>query len=578
MKSKKFRPAWREDVPAPGSYRSIFKYALDQFKHPSSAWVEMFKTEFGMTDDDFKQRRPGGDEPVKISHQISLNEEQINDFREMVGPANVAMDDYSRVKFSHGKSLDEDLDLRKNIVRHAPDLVVHPRDKEDVKKIVSYCHRRRIPIITYGGGSGVVLGIRADRGGVAVVLRTHMNQLLSVNELNKTCRVQPGMMGPDYESALNHAPEKFGSSARYTGGHFPQSFEISSVGGWIAALGSGQASTYYGDAYDLVHSQEFVTPAGVIKTGEIPGTATGPKVNDLLKGSEGSFGILVEAGMKIFRHLPENRRRFSFMFPSWEAAVNASREIVQGEFGLPAVYRISDPEETEIGLKLKGFNDGLLDKFLRRRGFHPMRRSLCIGTVEGEKSYAVNVKKRLTKLARGHGAMSLTGYATKQWEHGRYSDVHMREDLLDYGIILDTLETGVTWDNLQNLYQGVRSFVKRRPGTCCLTHASHFYPQGTNLYFIFMLRPRDDDEFFQFRSDIVTQIVEHGGSISHHHGIGRMFAPWMEKHLGPEQMAVLRALKRHFDPHNIMNPGGVLGLEPLESAGPGEEQSSEASD
>ncbi len=559
--SKKFQPDWREDVPAEGSYRSIFKYDPTKFKHPNAAWYEMFKKEFGMSDEDFKQRQPGGDEQVKIDHKITLTDDQITAFHNMVGGENVATDDYSRVKFSHGKSLDEDLSLRKNIVRQAPDLVLHPRDKEDVKKIVEYCNANRIPIITYGGGSGVVLGMRADKGGVAVVLRTHMNKVLKINELNKTCRVQPGMMGPDYEAALNHAPERFGSKIAYTGGHFPQSFELASVGGWITALGSGQASTYYGDAYHIIHSQEYVTPAGVIKTSDIPGTATGPKVNDILKGNEGAFGILVEATMKIFKHLPENRQRFSFMFSSWEDAVNASREIVQGEFGMPAVYRISDPEETEIGLQLKGFNDGLLNKFLKRRGFEPMRRSLCIGTVEGEKSYTVNVKKQLTRIARAHGAMSLTGYATKQWEHGRYSDVHMREDLLDYGIILDTLETGVTWDNLHNLHQSVRAFVKQRPGTCCLTHASHFYPQGTNLYFIFMIKPRDDEEFFQFRSDIVSKIVEQGGSVSHHHGIGRMFAPWMEKHLGPEQMAVLRALKRHFDPQNIMNPGGTLGLD-----------------
>ena len=563
--SADFQPEWREDVPAEGTYRSIFKYDPHQFKHPSRAWFEMFKQEFGMTDDDFKKRRPGGDEQVIIDHKITLTEKQINDFRSMVGRENVATDDYSRVRFGHGKSLDENLDLRNNIVRKVPDIVVHPRHKEDVKKIVAYCHDRGIAITTYGGGSGVVLGMRADRGGVAVVLRTHMNKILQINELNKTCRVQPGMMGPDYEATLNQAPEKFGTRRRYTGGHFPQSFELASVGGWVTALGSGQASSYYGDAYHIVHSQEYVTPAGVITTSDIPGTATGPRVNDILKGSEGAYGILVESSMKIFNYIPENRQRFSFMFPSWEEAVNAGRDIFHGEFGTPAVFRLSDPEETEIGLKLKGFNDGLLDRFLRLRGFAPMRRSLCIGTVEGEINYARNVRKQVARIARAHGAMSLTGYATRQWEHGRYSDVHMREDLLDYGIIIDTLETGVTWDNLHNLHQGVRTFVKARPGTCCLTHASHFYPQGTNLYFIFMIKPENEQEFFRFRSDIVSRIVEYGGSISHHHGIGRMFAPWMEKHLGREQLDVLRALKRHFDPNNIMNPGGTLALDATEA-------------
>jgi len=565
-KNGKFEPDWREDVPAEGSYRSIFKYDPKKFKHPNSAWYEMFKQEFGLTDDDFQKRQPGGDEQVILDHKPALSNDKVNTFINIVGKDNVSADDYSRVKYSHGKSIDENLDLRKGIVSKAPDLVIHPRNKKEVGDIVKYCNSQKIPIITYGAGSGVVFGTRASKGGIALVMKTHMNKVLAINELNQTAVVQPGIMGPDYEAALNNAPRLFSAKRSYTCGHFPQSFELSSVGGWILALGSGQASTYYGDAYDIVLSQEYVTPAGIIKTHDIPGTATGPKVNDIMKGSEGSYGVLVEATMKIFRYMPGNRQRFAFMFPSWEAAVNASREIVQGEFGLPAVLRISDPEETEIGLKLKGFNDGILDKFLRLRGFKPMERCLCIGTVEGEKGYAKHVRKMASKIARAHGAMSLTGYATKQWEHGRYSDVHMREDLLDYGIIIDTLESGVSWNNLHRLHEGVRSFVKRRPGTICMTHASHFYPQGTNLYFIFLMRPQDSDEFFQFRKQVVDRIIENGGSISHHHGIGRMFAPWMEPYLGKEQMGVLRALKKHFDPQNIMNPGGNMGLDSTDEA------------
>jgi alkyldihydroxyacetonephosphate synthase len=137
----------------------------------------------------------------------------------------------------------------------------------------------------------------------------------------------------------------------------------------------------------------------------------------------------------------------------------------------------------------------------------------------------------------------------------------MREDLGDYGIMIDTLETAVTWDNLHRLHEGVRAYVKSRPDTMCMTHASHFYPQGTNLYFIFIARMNDPDEYRKFQSGIIDHIQKYGGSLSHHHGVGRMIGPWMEKHLGKEQMAVLRALKRHFDPRNIMNPGGQLGLD-----------------
>ena len=560
--SDSFRPEWREDVPAEGSYRSILKLDPSKFKHPSAAWYEMFKREFGMTNDDFRTRQPGGDEQVAVGQQTGLSAEQVNAFVNIIGKDNVSSDDFSRVKYGHGKSLDENMALRKGIAAAVSDLVVHPRNKDDVVKIVEYCNSQRIPITTYGAGSGVVFGTRASKGGVALVMKTHMNKVLAVNELNQTAVVQPGIMGPDYEAALNNAPQLFGTSRSYTCGHFPQSFELASVGGWILASGSGQASTYYGDACDLVISAEYVTPAGIIKTRDIPGTATGPRVNDIMKGSEGAYGVLVEATMKIFRHMPDNRQRFSFIFKNWDEAIEASREVMQAEFGLPAVFRLSDPEETEIGFKLKGISDTVVDKVMRRRGFKPMERCLLIATAEGEKGQAEHIRKMASRIARKHRAMSLTGYAVEQWERGRYSDVHMRDDLLDYGIVIDTLESGVTWDNLHRLYQGVRSSAKQRPKTLCMTHCSHFYPQGTNLYSIFLLRPGSDEEFYRFRNGVVDKIVEYGGSISHHHGIGRMFAPWMEAYLGREQMGVLRAIKKELDPNNIMNPGGTLGLDP----------------
>jgi alkyldihydroxyacetonephosphate synthase len=430
-----------------------------------------------------------------------------------------------------------------------------------VQKIVEYCDKECIPITVFSGGSSCNFGCRPFKGGVTLALSTHMNKLLTINEQNQLAVVQPGMFGPAYEDALNKAPERFGSKLRYTCGHFPQSFEYSTVGGWIITLGSGQASTYYGDAYDIVFSQEFVTPAGTFKTLDYPATATGPKVNDIMKGSEGTFGILVEVTMKIFRYMPENRQRVSFMYKSWEDAVNASREIMQSEFGKPAIYRISDPEETDRGLKLYGMPD-FVDKFLIFKGFKPMQRCLSLSNVEGDKDYTHLVARKIKQIARKHGAISLTGYAARKWEKTRYTEPYMREDLFDYGIMIDTLEASVTWDNLHNLHEGVRAFVKSRPGTICMTHASHFYPQGTNLYFIFMAR-MEVEEYVAFQKSVIENIVKFGGTLSHHHGVGRLLAPWMEAHLGKEQMAVLRALKQHFDPHNIMNPGGQLGLDEI---------------
>ncbi len=560
-KRKNFRPDWTESAPQEGSVRSIVKYGDPRaFKHPSDGWVAMMKREFSMSDDDFRNKTAEGNEMLVLKKPVTLKEKHIAAIRAIVGESNVASDDYSRVKYASGKTTEELMELRKGIIREVADIVVHPRDKGDVAAIVAYCNANSIPLTVFAAGSSVNFGVRPVHGGVSLVLSTHMNRLLELNETNQTARVQPGMFGPAYEELLNHAPESLGARRRYTCGHFPQSFEYSSVGGWVVTLGSGQASTCYGDACDLVISQEYVTPAGSFKTLDYPATATGPKVNDIMKGSEGTFGILVEVTMKVFRFMPENRRYFSFMFPTWGAAVDASREIMQGEFGLPAVYRISDPEETDRGLKLYGI-PSFVDRYLVRKGYKPMERCLCLGTAEGDAGYTKLVAAKIRKICRDHGAICLTGYASKKWEKTRFTEPYMREDLQDFGIQIDTLEASVTWDNLHHLHQGVRAYIKSRPGTMCMTHASHFYPQGTNLYFIFLMKTSEVDEFRTFQRGVIESIVKHGGSLSHHHGVGRMMGPLMDEHLGREQMEVLRALKRHFDPNNIMNPGGQLGLD-----------------
>ncbi len=553
-------PAWRETLARKGTYRDVFSFDPARIKHPSTGWVEMFKDEFGMTDADFVQPVSQGDDPVDLAGLPALDGVHRDALAAIVGVENVSDRDYDRVRYGHGKSLDENLALRAGRVTAVPELVVHPRDKQDVAAIVAYCVEHDIPVLPYGAGSGVVLANRAQRGGVVLVMRTHMNKLLRINERNMTATVQPGLMGAAFEELLNDAPRRFGSNRAFTCGHFPQSYEMASVGGWIAALGSGQASTYYGDAYDLVISQEYVTPVGEIRTKEFPASATGPKVNDILKGSEGTFGVLVEATVKIFRYQPENTARFAFMLPTWEAAVEFSREVVQGEFGMPAVFRISDPEETERGLALKGFDTGPANALLTRRGFKPWQRCLCIGTAEGERGFTKHVAAQAKRLAKQHGGMSLTSFATKQWEHGRYSDAYIREDILDFGMIIDTLETSVTWENIYDVHAGVRTLVKSRPGTVCMTHASHFYPQGTNLYFILVLRPTHEQEFFTFREAIIDKILECGGSTSHHHGTGALFGSRLAGFLGGVEMDVLRALKQHFDPTGIMNPGNTLGL------------------
>lgn len=557
-----FEPAWRETPPADKSYRSIFKWGSpSEYKHPNHKLFEEIKTSFGLNNTDFITPSYEGDEPVLLKQPPKMTKKQISDLVKISGSDNVSTDSYQRVKYSSGKTVEEAINLRRGKIDRVSDVVIHPRNKKEIGEIISYCGKNRIPVYVYGGGSSVNLGLRPSKGGVTLVMNTHMNRIIDLNETNQTVTVQAGIMGPALEKALNNAMIEFKTEHNYTCGHFPQSFEYSSAGGWVVTLGSGQASSYYGDAYDLVLSQEYITPTGSFRTLDYPGTATGPKVNDIMKGNEGTFGVLVEVTFKIFRYMPENRQRFGFIFPTFKDAVDASREISQCESGMPAVFRISDEEETHIGLKLYGIDGTILDKAMQLRGFKPMQRCLFLGTSEGEKNFAKNVKKQVKKICRKHGGMYITGLPAKMWEPGRYKDPYLREDLHDYGILIDTLETGVTWDKLHHVHKEVRKVVKARPNTICMTHSSHFYMQGTNLYFIFIMKDHGAEDYVQFQESIIEAISASGGSLSHHHGVGKMISPWIEKHLGREQMAVLRALKKHFDPGNIMNPGGQLGMD-----------------
>jgi len=559
-KNQGFTPEWLEREVDQKSFRSIFKWgAKNYFKKPNYGFFNVIKKELGLFDADFQTPVNIGEQTVEDTQKTTILLEDILKFEKVVGKENLFIDTYSRLKYSTGKSMEEIINLRQESIENICDIVLHPRNKGDIKNIVALCHVKKIPLHIYGGGSSVTLGLACPKGGVTLVMNTHMNKMIEFNEINQTITVESGMMGPFYENLLNNAPEKLNAKKRYTGGHYPQSFEYSSVGGWVVTLGSGQASSFYGDAYDLVISQEYITPTGLIKTHNFPATATGPKINDIMKGSEGCFGVLVAVTMKIFQYQPETARQFTFMFPDFEKAINAAQQISQTEFGMPSVFRLSDPEETDVAMKMYGLEGSILDKFMVLKGLKPESRCILMGQTDGENGFSKNLFRQIKKVCKSNHGFYLTGYPMKKWQKGRFSDPYMRDTLNDFGVLIDTLEASVTWNHLHELYHAVRNYIKKHPHTICMTHASHFYAQGTNLYFIFISRMQDVDEFRLFQRGIIEKIYGNFGSLSHHHGVGRMMAPWMKKHLGEKEMDILGAIKKHFDPHNIMNPGG-LGL------------------
>lgn len=563
---KGFEPKWVL-TPAPAdSYRSIFRWGDPNFfKYPKESLYNYVKNICGLKNEDFEDYCDDiGMEKVELDpekYAPKIDEKHVKAIAEIVGEKNVSQSDYDRLAVAYGQTGYDLLRLRHRRYDALPDLVVFPETTEQIEKIVDYVVKNKIPLYVYGGGSSVTRGVEPVMGGITLDMRRNFNKVIKFNEVDQTITVQAGMSGPQLEEALQNAPALFGAKRQYTCGHFPQSFEYSSVGGWVVTRGAGQNSTYYGTIADIVVSQRYATPIGKIQTSHYPREATGPSINQIMMGGEGTFGVLCEVTLKVFRWMPENRKRFSYMFKNWEVAQAAAREMMQCECGFSSVFRLSDPEETSLMLHLYNVDETPLEPILKKLGFIEDERCLFLGFTDGEKGFSRNVARNIAKIALKHGAMPMTGFVCKGWEKGRFNDPYLRDTLMDFGYMIDTLECTVNWSNMTQVWRDVKKVCHELPNTIVTTHMSHCYPQGANLYFIFMTAIKDEDEFKRYHTTILDAIQRSGAALSHHHGIGKMFAPWLEGYLGKNEYGIIKVLKDYFDPDYLMNPGGTIGLD-----------------
>ncbi len=542
----------------PKTYRDIFKWGDKRETKIDQGMLDLIKEKFGYTPEDIQQKHLYGETEVQLEKPSSLNQNIIESFREIVGEDNVKVDDYSRASHAFGKYYADLLLLRMGIIKNPPDAVIFPRNSNEIVRIIDICNGNGIAITPFGGNSSVTRGVETPKGGVSLDLTKHLNKVLDVNTINSTATIQAGMFGPALESHLN--------SLGYTCGHFPQSFEYSTVGGWVAAKGAGQASTGYGKIEHMILAVKVITPRGIIHTRCFPASAQGWDLHQLFAGSEGTLGVIVEVTMKIRKFQPKNTKHVSFVFKDFQSAVEAMRNSMQSGIGFPHLFRISDPEETEIAFKTKGFDGTIADRFLNLLGYRSGKRCLMFVAAEGNKSYTRGVIKSIKKISKKYGAFSTGSKPTLKWLEQRYSSAYLRDPLMDLGIMTDTLETSVMWDNLMPLWSEVRKYLKGRDKTVVMVHISHVYENGANLYFTFlspMMKGEELDEYRQYHKGLIDTINSNGGSLSHHHGVGRALAPWMKSHLGDENIAFMQAIKNHLDPKGIMNPSGTLGLNPL---------------
>jgi len=466
--------------------------------------------------------------------------------RAIVGPGHVRDDRLTRVSHAAGRSYLDLLALRAGDASSAPDAVVYPGDADQVAALLAACAQAGIDVVPFGGGTSVVGGVtpapQRDRALITLDL-ARLDQLLSVDPTALTATVQAGMTGPALEAALG--------GHGLTLGHHPQSFEFATVGGWVATRSAGQASTGYGAIEELVTGLRCATPAGELVARDLPATAAGPDLRQLLIGSEGALGVITEVTLTV-RPAPAVRRYEAWTFPSFADGLEALRALEQAH-AAPDVARLSDEAEVALNRMVAAHTAPVAGDGV----------AAILGW-EGDADDVAARAERSAQIARAHGGAPEPGDGGEIWAAGRYAAPYLRDVLMDRGVLVETLETAASWSRLLELRGAVAAALRGALGerTLVLCHVSHLYPSGASLYFTVLTGQRAGQEAEQWRTAkaaALQAMLAHGATITHHHAVGRDHAPWLADEIGPLGVATLQAAKDRLDPQHVMNPG-VLGL------------------
>jgi alkyldihydroxyacetonephosphate synthase len=476
----------------------------------------------------------------------------------IVGAENIADDQLARVSHAAGRSYPDLVRLRSGQVT-GPDLVVYPGSHDEVRALLEACSDAGVAVVPFGGGTSVVGGVDPDSGSFPAVVAVDMARIagvIEVDDVSLLARVAAGTTGPDLEAAL--------AERHLTLGHLPQSWEFITIGGAVATRSAGQASTGYGRIDKQVLGLRLAAPAGEVDVKVQPGTAgPTPAMRELIVGSEGALGIITEATLMV-KPFPEVRQYEGWSFKSFAAGVEAFREMEQAH-AAGDVSRLSDETETMMSLASAGQSGGraakLAQRYLKLRG----HQGGCLAIVgfEGEAEEALDRANRARMLLRSAGGLRLGRRPGAAWEHQRFRAPYLRDELMDRGVMVETLETATTWTNLHFLYQAVADALRSALGERCLVlcHVSHLYPAGASLYYTFMAaqeRGREIEQWREAKTAACDAIIGAGGTITHHHAIGTDHAPWVRDEIGETGVDVLRAAKAQLDPRGIMNPGKLL--------------------
>src|SRR5687768_12860519 len=474
-------------------------------------------------------------------------------------PAHPLVDTSAETRLAHarGQSLPDWVDMRYGLTNTFPDGVAFPESDEDVRNLLKYARNVGAHVIPYGGGTSVVghiTPLQLDAPVLTLSLEK-MTRLLDLDETSHLATFQAGVPGPQLERQLKvHG---------YTLGHFPQSFEYSTLGGWIATRSSGQQAYHYGRIEQLFAGGSMETPRGRLEIRAVPASAAGPDVREMILGSEGRLGVITQAKVRV-RSVPEAEAFFGVFFASWEQGIDAVREIAQNEIPV-SMLRLSDPLETQTTLILSG-KDWIrrLDRGLRLLGYGEARCLLLFG-VTGSRRLFHHTRHEVAALCRKHGGLLIGTVMGHAWQKSRFLSPYLRNTLWEHGVAIDTIETALPWSQVREASQAIPQSIvdamsKHNERVLAFAHLSHVYRDGASLYVTYLFRrTTDPDELlarWQDMKHIASLTLQKlGGTISHQHGVGKDHAAYLPQEKGVLGMAAIRALCKSLDPYGMMNPG-----------------------
>jgi alkyldihydroxyacetonephosphate synthase len=485
-----------------------------------------------------------------------------------LGAAHVRTDRVARLRHSAGSSYDDLLRMRSGEALDPPDAVVRPQDEAEVLAVLRVAEEHRLAVVPVGGGTSVVGGVEPGRGpgnaAVVVLDLARLSGIVRVDPIDRTATLLPGTTGPQADALL----AEHGLSL----GHVPQSWARASIGGYAATRSAGQASTGFGRFDSMVVGLRLATPRGVLALGTGTPNAAGPDLRQLALGSEGALGVITEVTVRV-RRAPAATRYEGWMLPDLGAGLAVLRSLEQDgprADSIPDVSRLADPEETEVQLALAGggARTAALETYLRLR--HRSGGCLAIVGWEGRTSAVRARRREAARRLRMAGAVSLGPAVGQAWRRHRFDAPSQRDALMGAGVLVETLETATTWSQLPALRDAVRGSLADSLGApgapaVVMAHVSHVYPTGASLYVTVLARRAEGDvaaareQWRAAKSAATEAILAAGGTLTHHHAVGRDHAPWLGREVGDLGVEVLRTAKATLDPAGILNPGALLG-------------------